>query len=63
MTFTPKLCGEKKMATSGDNSDFASSSGTSGYSGGESHSLTVETASVTSLVICCTGVLKGLELN
>ena len=51
------------MATSGDNSDFASSSGTSGYSGGESHSLTVETASVTSLVICCTGVLKGLELN
>jgi len=45
------------MATSGDNSDFASSSGTSGYSGGESHSLTVETASVTSLVICCTAVL------
>jgi len=34
------------MATSGDNSDSASSSGTSGYSGGESHSLTVETASV-----------------
>ena len=31
------------MATSGDNSDFPSSSGTSGYSGGESVSLTVET--------------------
>ena len=58
MTFTPKLCGEKKMATSGDNSDFASSSGgTSGYIEGESHFLTV---SVTSLVICCTVVLKGL---
>ena len=61
MTFTPKLCAEKKMATSGDNSDFASSSGgTSGYMGGESHSMTVEIASVTSLVICCTVVLKGL---
>jgi len=31
------------MSTSGDISDFPSSSGTSGYSGGESHSLTVET--------------------
>ena len=31
------------MATSGDISDFPSSSGTSGYSGGESDSLTVET--------------------
>ena len=65
MTFTPKLhvCAEKKMATSGDNSDFASSSGTSGYSGGESHSLTVEIASVTALVICCTGVRRAYELN
>ena len=46
------------MATIGDNSDFASSSGgTSGYIEGESHFLTV---SVTSLVICCTVVLKGL---
>jgi len=44
----------------GDNSDSASSGGTSGYSGGESHSLTVETASVTDLVIRCTGVLKGV---
>ena len=60
MTFTPKPCAEKKMATSGDISDFVSSSGTSGYSGGESHSMTVEIASVTSLVICCTVVLKGL---
>jgi len=60
MTFMPKLCAEKKMATNRDNSDFSSSSGTSGYSGGESHSLTVETASVSSLVICCTVVLKGL---
>ena len=40
MTFMPKPCAEKKMATSGDNSDFPSSSGTSGYSG---DSLTVET--------------------
>ena len=47
----PKPCAEKIMATSGDISDFPSSSGTSGYSGGESHSLTVEIASVTSLVI------------
>ena len=30
------------MATSGDNSDFPSSSGTSGYSGGESVSLTAQ---------------------
>ena len=42
MTFTPKPCAEKKMATSGDISDFPSSSGTSGYSGGESDSLTVK---------------------
>ena len=34
MTFMPKPCAEKKMATSGDISDFPSSSGTSGYSGG-----------------------------
>ena len=47
MTFTPKPRAEKKMATSGDISDFV----TSGYSGGESHSLTVEIARVTSLVI------------
>ena len=40
MTFTPKLCAEKIMATI---SDFPSSSGTSGYGGGESESLTVET--------------------
>jgi len=40
MTFTPKLCAEKRVATI---SDFPSSSGTSGYSGGESDSLTVET--------------------
>jgi len=60
MTVMPKQCAEKKMATSGDNSDFASSSGTTAYSGGESHSLTAETASVTALVICCTVVLKGL---
>jgi len=41
----PKPCAEKKMATSGGISDFPSSSGTSGYSGGESDSdsLTVET--------------------
>ena len=38
----PKPCAEKIMATSGDISDFPSSSGTSGYSGGESDSLTVE---------------------
>ena len=56
---TPKPCAEKTMATSGDNSDFPSSSGTSGYSGGESDSLTAE-SSVTSSVICCTVVLKGL---
>ena len=44
MTFVPKPCPEKKMATiSGDISDFPSSSGTSGYSEGESDSLTVET--------------------
>jgi len=35
--FTPKPCAEKKMATSGDNSDCA---GTSGCSG---DSLTIET--------------------
>ena len=59
MTFVPKPCPEKKMATiSGDISDFPSSSGTSGYSEGESDSLTVET--VTSLVICYTVVLNGL---
>ena len=58
MTFVPKPCAEKIMATSEDISDFPSSSGTSGYSGGESDSLTVE--SVTSLVICCTVVLNGL---
>jgi len=41
----PNPCAEKIMATSGDISDvdFPSSSGTSGYSGGESDSLTVET--------------------
>ena len=39
----PKPCAEKIMATSGDISDFPSSSGTSGYSGGESDSRTVET--------------------
>jgi len=33
----------KWLATSGDISDFPSSSGTSGYSGGESDSLMVET--------------------
>jgi len=43
MTFTPKPCAEKIMATSGDISDFPSSSGTSGHSGGESDPLTVET--------------------
>jgi len=43
MTFTPKPCAEKIMAASGDISDFPSSSGTSGYSGGESDPLTVET--------------------
>ena len=45
MTFTPKPCAERIIAIyySGDNSDFASSSGTSGYSGGESDPLTVET--------------------
>ena len=59
MTFTPKPRAEKKMATSGDISDFV----TSGYSGGESHSLTVEIASVTALVICCTGVRRAYELN
>ena len=40
MTFEPKPCAEKIMATSGDISDFPSSSGTCG---GESDSLTVET--------------------
>jgi len=59
MTFTPKPGAEKKMATSEDISDFSSSRSTSDYSRGESDSLTVETASVTSLVICCTVVLKG----
>jgi len=39
MTFMPKPCAEKKMASSWDISDFPSSSGTSGYSGGESDSL------------------------
>ena len=43
MTFVPKPRDEKIMATSGDISDFPSSSGTSGYSRGESVSLTVET--------------------
>jgi len=42
MTFVPKPCAEKIMATSGDISDFPSSSGTSGYSGGELDSLTVK---------------------
>ena len=42
----PKLCVEKKMATSGH---FPSSSGTNGYSGGESVSLTVETCNVGNL--------------
>ena len=60
MTFVTKPCAEKIMTTSGDISDFPSSSGTSGYSGGESYSQTEETASVTSLVICCTVVLNGL---
>jgi len=41
MTFVPKPCAEKIMATSGDISDFPSSSGTGGYSG-ESDYLTVE---------------------
>ena len=41
----PKPCAEMKMATNGDISDFPSSSGTSGYSGRESVSLTVETVS------------------
>jgi len=40
-------------------SDFPSHSCTNGYSGGKSDSLTIE-RSVTSLVICCTVVLKGL---
>ena len=35
MTFVPKPRAEKIMATSGDISDFPSSCGTSGYSGGE----------------------------
>jgi len=43
MTFMHKPCAEKKMATSGDISDFPSSSGTSGYSGGDSDSIPVET--------------------
>ena len=43
MTIVPKPCAEKIMATSGDISDFPSSSGTSGYSGEESDSLMVET--------------------
>ena len=42
----PKLCVEKKMATSGH---IPSSSGTSGYNGGESVSLTVETCNVGNL--------------
>jgi len=55
----PKLCVEMKMATSGH---IPSSSGTRGYSGGESvsNSLTIETCNVTSLEICGTVVLKGL---
>jgi len=40
MNFMPKSCAEKKMATSGD---ISSSSGTSGYSGGDSDSMPVET--------------------
>ena len=43
MTFVPKPCVEKIMATSGDISEFPSSSGTSGYSGGELDSVRVET--------------------
>ena len=46
MAFMPKPCAEKKMVSSGDTSDFPSSSGISGYSGGESDSLTVETGYV-----------------
>ena len=42
----PKICAEKKMATSGH---IPSSSGTSGYNGGESVSLTVETCNVGNL--------------
>jgi len=40
MTFMPKPCAEKKMATSGD---ISNSSGTSGYCGGDSDSMLVET--------------------
>ena len=58
MTFMPKPCAEKKMATSGDIGDFPSSSGTSGYSGGESFS--DGRNSVTSLVFGNTVVLNGL---
>jgi len=39
MTLVPKPCAEKIMATSGDISDFPSSSGTSGYSQEENHIL------------------------
>ena len=34
---------EKKIAASGDNSDFPSGSGTSGFNGGKSDSLIAET--------------------
>ena len=65
MTFMPKQCAEKKVATSGDISGFPSSIVVlvAIVEENPADSLTVETASVTSLVICRTGVLKGLELN
>jgi len=55
----PKPCAEKKMLLV-EITVTAFCNGTSGSSGGESDSLTVEMASITSLVICCTVLLKGL---
>jgi len=49
MTFVPKPCAQKIMA---DISDFPSSSGTSGYSGGESDCLTCY--SLGNLLYSCT---------
>jgi len=59
MTFYAQPCAEKKVATSGDTSDFPSSY-SSGYSGQESVPLTARTVLVTALVICCTVVLRVL---
>ena len=57
LIITPMPCAEKKIATyySSYNSDFPSTSGTSGYSGRESVSLTVETVLGNLLYSCTEG--------